>query len=107
MGYMHTYGIQAVTKSRSSAYMVSVKINGHPSDMLVDTGAVVSIAPEYLCRKHLSQLPLKEASELRSYSIDKLDLLSEFIVTVEYNAHKYELPLVIGKGDKPALFGRN
>ena len=87
--------------------MISVKINGHPIDMLVDTGAVVSIAPEYLYRKHLSQLPLKEARELRSYSGDKLDLLGEFTVTVEYNAHKYELPLVIVKGDKPALFGRN
>ena len=87
--------------------MVSVKINGHPIDMLVDTGAVVSIATEYLYRKHLSQLPLKEARELRNYSGDKLDLLGEFTVTVEYNAHKYELPLVIVKGDKPALFGRN
>ena len=44
---------------------------------------------------------------MRNYSGDKLDLLGEFTVTVEYNAHKYELPLVIVKGDKPALFGRN
>ena len=58
-------------------------------------------------RKHLSQLPLKEARELRSYSGDKLDLLGELTVTVEYHAHKYELPLVIVKGDKPALLGRN
>ena len=87
--------------------MVSVKVNGHPVDMIVYTGAVVSIVPEHIYRKHLSQLPLKEARELRSYSGDKLDLLGELTVTVEYHAHKYELPLVIVKGDKPALFGRN
>ena len=50
---------------------------------------------------------MKEARELRSYSGDKLDLLGELTVTVEYNAYKCELPLVIVKGDKPALFGRN
>ena len=41
--------------------MVSVKINGHPVDMLVDTGAIVSIVSEYLYSKYLAQLPLKEA----------------------------------------------
>ena len=35
------YDIQTVTKSRSLGYMVSVKVNGHAVDMLVDTGAVV------------------------------------------------------------------
>ena len=96
-----------MAKSKSSAYMVSVKINGHPFDMLVDTGAEVSIAPDYFYRKHLSQLPLKEAREFRSYSGDKLDLRDELTVNVGYNAHKYDLPFVIVKGNKPALFGRN
>ena len=85
-----------MTKSKSSAYMVPVKINGHLVDMLVDTRPVVFTAPEYLYRKYLSQLPLKEARELRSYSGGKLDLLGELTVTVEYNAHKYELRLVRG-----------
>ena len=40
---------------------------------------------------------------MRSYSGDKLDLLSELTVNIECNAHKYELPLVIVKGDKPSL----
>ena len=46
------YGIKTVTKSRSSAYMVSVKVNGHPVDMIVDTGAVVSIAPEHMYKNN-------------------------------------------------------
>ena len=50
---------------------------------------------------------MKEAKELRSYSGDKLELLAELTLTVEYHAHKYELPLVIVKGDKPAVFERN
>ena len=40
------YDIHTVTKSRSSGYMVSVKLNGHTVGMLMDTGAVVLIVPE-------------------------------------------------------------
>ena len=97
------YGIQTVSKSKSSGYTVSVKVNGHLVDMLVDIGAVVSVVPKNIYR---NQVPLRKARDLRSYSGDKLNLLGELTVTVEYNDQKYELPLVIVKGDKPSLFGR-
>ena len=37
------YGIQAVSKSRASGYMITVSVEGHNVEMLLDTGAVVSI----------------------------------------------------------------
>lgn len=101
------YGIKTVTKSRSSAYMITVKVNGHMLEMIVDTGAVVSVVPEWMYQKYLAHLPLVKARDLRSYSGDRLELLGESTVTVEYGTQKCELPLVIVKGDKPALFGRN
>ena len=103
------FGIQtcAVSKSVSGAYMVTVEMEGHKVDMLIDTGAVVSIVPEHIYKMHLSQLPLRKARDLRSYSGDKLNLLGEVTVTVMYNNQKSTLPLVIVKGEKPALFGRN
>ena len=87
--------------------MVSVKLNGHTVDMLVDTGAVVLIVPERIYRKYLPQAPLRKARDLRSYSGDKLNLIGELTVTVQYGAQEYNFPLVIVKGDKPSLFGRN
>jgi len=101
------YGIQTVTKTGSSGYVVTVDVEGHKVAMLVDTGAVVSIVPEQIYRKYLSHLPLRKARDLRSYSGDKLKLLGKITVTVIYGKQKCNLPLVIAKGNKPALFGRN
>ena len=51
------YGIQAVSKSRASGYMITVSVEGHNVEVLLDTGAVVSIVPEKIYREHLSHLP--------------------------------------------------
>ena len=45
------YGIHTVTRSRSSAYIVDMKVNGHTVNMLVDTGAVVSVVSEWIYQK--------------------------------------------------------
>ena len=84
-----------------------MKVNDHTVNMLVDTGAVVSVVPEWIYQKLWSHLPLKKAEELRSYTGDKLKLVGELIVSVEYGTQKCKLPVVIVKGDKPALLGRN
>ena len=75
--------------------------------MLLDTGAVVSVASEQIYKKYLSHLPLREARNLRSYSWEKLKLLGEITVTVQYGEQKYNLPLVIVAGNNPALLGRS
>ena len=84
-----------------------MEVEGHKVDMLIDTGAVVSVVPEWVYKKYLSHLSLRKARPLRSYSGDKLNLLEEVTVTVVYGNQRSSLPLVIVKGDKPALLGRN
>ena len=84
-----------------------MKVNGHTVNMLVDTGAVVSVVSEWIYQKFWSHLPLKKARELRSYIGDKLKLVGELTVSVEYGTQKCKLPVVIVKGDKPAQLGRN
>ena len=69
------FGIQTVSKSVSSGYMVTVGVEGYEISMLIDTGAVVSIVPEQIYKEHLSHLPLRKTRDLRSYSGDKLKLL--------------------------------
>ena len=81
--------------------MVCVKVNGHTTEMM-DTGAVISIIPEWMYQKYLTHLPVVKARGLQSYSGDKLKLLGKLTVTVEYVTQKCELPLVIVKGTNQA-----
>ena len=62
--------------------------------MLIDTGVVVSIVPEWVYKKYLSHLSLRKARPLRSYSGDKLNLLREVTVTVVYGNQRSSVPLV-------------
>jgi len=55
------YGIQTMTKTGSSGYVVTVDAEGHKVTMLADTGTAVSIVPEHIYRKYLSHLPLRKA----------------------------------------------
>ena len=41
--------------------MVDMKVNGHTVNMLVDTGAVVSVVPEWIYQKFWSHLRLNRA----------------------------------------------
>ena len=58
------YGIQVVSKSRASLCMITISVEGHSVEMLLDTGAVVSIVPEKIYREHLSHLPIRQVYEI-------------------------------------------
>ena len=100
-------GIYAVTKSNKAEYTVDIEIEGHKVNMQLDTGAAVSIIPETLYNKILTKRHLTRTRPLRSYSGDKLDLLGELQVSVKYGAQTITLPLVVVKGSKVPLLGRN
>ena len=76
-------------------------------DMKFLLSPIPTIVPEKIYREHLSHLPVRQARDLRSYSGDKLNLLGEVMVRVAYKGQECKLPLVIIKGEKPALFERN
>ena len=59
-----------------------MKGNGHTVNMLADTGAVMSVVPEWICQKFWSHLLLKKARELKSYTGDKLKLVGELTVSI-------------------------
>lgn len=90
-------------KSDRTGYTVEVEIAGHKVIMQLDTGTVVSIIFEEIYHNHLRKWPLTRTKLLRSYSGDKLDLLGELQVPVKYS----HIALVVSKGNRVALFGRN
>ena len=76
--------------------------------MEVDTGSAVSIISETAYKKLFQHLPLKPTHfYLKMYSGERLTLLGEFQVRVTYQTQEVHLPLVVAKGDKPVLLGRN
>ena len=105
--FLNLNGIYTMTKSSKTGYTVDVEIDGHTVTMQVDTGAAVSIIPDTVYSKLLTRQCLTETRPLRSYSGEKLDLLGELQVSVKYGSQVLTLPLVVVKGNKTPLLGRN
>ena len=101
-------GIYTVTRSQKG-YLVDVEINGHKVNMQLDTGAAcaVLIILETLYNSILRGHPLTETRPLRSYSGNNLSLLRQLPVKVKYTSQAITLPLVVVKGNKVPLLGRN
>ncbi|KAI2647716.1 hypothetical protein H4Q32_024734 [Labeo rohita] len=88
--------------------VVNVKLDGKCMDMQLDTGAAVSLMSELSYREFLSHLPLSKTSmQLITYSGERIPLLGSIDVPVQYERQNVTLPLVIVKGERPALLGRN
>ena len=104
---LHLNGIHVVTKQKTRGYYVDVDIDGHKVTMQLDTGAAVSIIPDTIYNKYLTGRCLTETKPLRSYSGNQLDLLGELVVPVKYESQTMTLPLVVVRGDKIPLLGRN
>lgn len=77
-------------------------------DLLVDTGSVRTII-ESVLRNQLKDFRLtKTDTLLRSYTGKNIGLLGECWVPLKYQDQEfYKLPLLIGKGQRPSLLGRD
>lgn len=76
--------------------------------MLLDTGSAVSVVSEDYYQKNLNSFPLKPAPRLRlkSYSGQNIAVRGCVMIPVQYETQRVTLPLVIVKGNRPALIGR-
>ena len=85
----------------SDKYQVSLK-------MELDTGSVVSIVNETTYREKFSDRPLRRTNlKLQDYNKAPDAVLGVMDVPVVYKSQSATLPLVVTKGDRPNLFGRN
>ena len=93
----------------SEKYHVSMVANGHNRlDMELDTGSVVSIVDQETYRKKFSNCPLRWTKlKLQDYNKTPVAVLGVIETPVKYKFQTLTLPLVVVKGDKPNLLGRN
>lgn len=95
-------------QGKENGIFVNMELSGKLVHMQVDTGASVSLIPESLYREQLKNCPLKPAAiHLSSYTGDTIPVLGKILVPVKYGEQEWELPLLVVKGCKPPLLGRN
>ena len=76
--------------------------------MEVDTGASRSTVSEQVYKKYLSGYPVENANVvLKSYCNEIVPVVGMTKVPVHYNEQSFMLDLIIVKGDRPALLGRD
>ena len=98
----------SATPASAKAMIVQPTINGTPMKMELDTGSALTIIPDRLYQRHLSEQPLAPTSViLRTYSGERIKPLGAIHVEVEYNGQHHEGKAVVVKTDGPALFGRD
>uniref|UniRef100_A0A803JEW5 Gypsy retrotransposon integrase-like protein 1 n=1 Tax=Xenopus tropicalis TaxID=8364 RepID=A0A803JEW5_XENTR len=87
---------------------IKLEIDGHPVNMLLDTGASVSLISEFVYKNCLGGIALQNSLlHLTSYTGEKIPVLGEILAPVTYEGQSLTLPLVVVKGNRPTLLGRN
>ena len=95
-------------KVSQEGIQVDVHINNIPLKMQVDTGATVSVVSEKIYESKLSHFTLRKTDILlKTYSGDLIPLLGQMTLPVTYENQIITLPLIVVKGDRPTLMGRN
>ena len=102
------YGLNQITSSKCKPYLVTVQINDVDVKMEVDTGASRSTISEHVYRNNFVKYPLQNCRDiLTSYSGQKVPVLGCIKVKLNYNGKMCSCELIVVKGPKVCLLGRD
>ena len=94
--------------SPESAIIVEAKVNGVTLPIQLDTGASVSLISERVWKEILPGSELVKCATLqKTYTGERLHVLAQLQVRVEYSYQEKCLPLLVVAGNGPSLWGRN
>ena len=107
-----TYSLFTLGSRKNKPWMVDLLVNGKQVSMQIDTGASVSVINfETYTSLWSSPLPPLVINEprpkLRTYTGEEIQVLGSFSPTISYKGQQKVLPLLVVKGDGPALLGRD
>lgn len=97
-----------VADRRSRTYQADFIVDKKPLRMEIDTGAAVSIISENLQKELFPDAVLHTSRmELKTYTGERMGVVGEWDVQVQYQQQSKTLPLIVVTGDGPSLLGRN
>ena len=97
-----------VTDRRSRSYQADFIIENKQLRMEVDTGAAVSIISEQQQKELFPDAALHTSRlELKTYTGERMAVVGEWDVQVQYCQQSKTLPLIVVTGNGPSLLGRN
>ena len=97
-----------IGKKSSRPIIVTLQVNGKALSMEVDTGAAVSLISEDTLKKVLPDaIPRKSNVVLRTYTEERMTVLGELLVDVQYSNQRKSLELIVIAGAGTSLLGRN
>ena len=100
-------GMFQVKGDGENSIFLEPTVNGKPVKMELDTGTAVSLVSEKVWNNLWPESELKKCNILlKTYTDERLHVLGQLQVKVEFNGQVAQLPLLVVKGDGPTLWGR-
>ena len=88
--------------------MIPMKLNDSKVHLELDTGASVSVIFGQTWKNSLNSVPLQDLRvTLKTYSGEKLEVLGQTDLSVEYHNQAAKLPAYVLRGKGPDLMGCN
>lgn len=106
------YSVSLVNEvSLKNSFTTSLVVNDQKLEMMIDTGAAVTLIPQVIFEDKFKNVKLHPTSmQLQAYSGHKINLLGEFKANVAHQGVNYQLPMIVTadqSGKRPVLLGRN
>lgn len=88
--------------SLENNYRTTLLIENQPIEMVIDTGAIMTVLPKHLYDDKFSHINLSPTElQLKSYTGHPLDVVGEFSASVNHEGQDFQLPIVVvGVNDK-------
>ena len=100
-------GVYMIGKSSNHPIQVELQLDGNAVTMEVDTGVAVSLISEHRLKQVLPKAAIyNTAVVLQNYTSERIPVIGELQVMVQYGDQKKQLTLYVTKGDGPCIMGR-
>ncbi|XP_076840966.1 uncharacterized protein LOC143485419 [Brachyhypopomus gauderio] len=97
-----------VNETDKQVFKANFSVNRRNVLMEIDTGAAVSIISEAMYRESFADVLLGASNvTLKTYTGQAIPVRGQFVAKVTYGDQTVDLPLIVVKGNGPALCGRN
>ncbi len=104
------YALFTVPGDTRTALVASVLVNGISLTIEVDTGASFTVISKETCTKKFPHCSIQPTDvKLKTYTGESLvvHVHGQFMVSVQYENQKHNLPFIVAGESGPSLLGRN